>query len=68
MPSLYAVMEEDKRNEELYRKKKSKENKKLKKKIIELIEDAIVKMHDDKKDYAENLLHEAQILMNDLKL
>lgn len=68
MPSLYAVMEEDRRERQYHREQIAKKNKELKEKIIDLIEDGIIEMHDGKRDYAENLLHQAQDLINDLKL
>lgn len=68
MPSLYAVMEEERRERQYHREQIAKKNKELKEKIIDLIEDGIIEMHDGKRDYTENLLYQAQDLINDLKL
>lgn len=68
MPSLCAVMTEEKKEREYRRKQTSKKNKELREKIIDLIENSIIEMHDGRRDYAENLLHRAQDLINDLSL
>jgi hypothetical protein len=67
MPSLY-VIEEERREREYEIEQISKKNNELKEKIIDLIEDGIIEMHDGKRDYAEKLLHQAQDLVNNLKL
>lgn len=68
MPSLYAVIEEERREAERYREEISKRNIELQEKAINFIQEAIAKMLCGEKDYAEMLLYQAQDLINNLKL